>query len=79
MSRIAPVPWHRLKCVFEADGFTFEKRSRTGTSHWVGEKQGVLRPVIIPEYDSIGLDIIHNNLRTAGMSRDRYLQLLARC
>lgn len=39
-------------------------------------KPGVLRPVIIPKYREIGLDIIKSNMRTAGMSRDRYLELL---
>jgi hypothetical protein len=79
VTRLAPTSWRRLKCVFEADSFVFEKRSRRGTSHWVGEKAGVARPVIIPEYDEIGLDIIRANMRTAGMDRDRYLRLFARC
>jgi hypothetical protein len=57
----------------------FEKRNRKGTGHWVGEKQGVLRPVIIPEYDSVGMDIIFSNMRTAGMTRERFLKLLAGC
>ena len=69
--------WKRLRCVFEQDGFTFKKR--TGGSHWVGEKTGVARPVVIPEYDDVGVDIIKACMRTAGMSRKRYLALLAKC
>jgi hypothetical protein len=42
----------------------------------VGEKPGVPRPVVIPEYREIALDIIRANMRTAGMSRERYLELL---
>jgi predicted RNA binding protein YcfA (HicA-like mRNA interferase family) len=79
MTRIPPVDWRRLRCVFEHDGFVFKKRSRRGGSHWVGEKTGVARPIIIPEYDSIGLDIITRNMRTAGMTRERFLELLQRC
>lgn len=77
MPRIDPVSWKRLRCVFQHDGFSFKKR--TGGSHWAGEKNGVARPIIIPEYDAIGRDIIHACMRTAGMTRDRYLKLLALC
>ncbi len=42
-------------------------------------KPGVLRPVIIPKYDSVGLDIIKNNMRTAGLSRADYLKFLDQC
>ena len=79
MSRVHPLHWKRLICVFEHDGFTFKKRSRGGTSHWIGEKPGVARPVVIPEYDEVGLDIIKANMRTAGMSRERFLELLRHC
>ena len=77
MPRIAPVHWKRLRCVFELDGFVFKKR--TDGSHWVGEKPGVARPVVIPEYSEIDLDIIMANMRTAKMKRKRYLELLGRC
>lgn len=76
MSRIPPVHWKQLKCIFEKDGFTFTKKRG---SHWIGTKEGVARPVVVPEYDEIVLDIIHSNMRTAGMSRERFLELLARC
>ena len=74
--RIKPVSWRQLRCVFELDGFVFRKARG---SHWIGEKPGVLRPVVIPEYEEIGLDIIRGNMRTAGMSRERYFSLLAKC
>lgn len=77
--RIAPVHWRKLVCVFEKVGFTFRKRAGRGGSHWVGERPGTLRPVIIPEYAAVGRDIIHSNLRTAGVDRERYLELLAQC
>ena len=40
-------------------------------------KPGVLRPVVIPMYSQVPVFIIKNNLRTAGMTRDRYFQLLS--
>ena len=76
MPRIYPVPWRRLRCVFELDGFVFRKGKG---DHWVGEKAGVARPVVIPAYAEIGLDIIQANMRTAGMSRERFLKLLEKC
>ena len=39
-------------------------------------KPGVLRPVVIPKYSAIPVFIIKNNLRTAGMTRERYFELL---
>jgi hypothetical protein len=44
------------------------------------EKQGVARPLIIPRYDSVGLDIIKTLMRTAdNMSRDEFLERLDKC
>jgi predicted RNA binding protein YcfA (HicA-like mRNA interferase family) len=73
VSRRAPADWRTLVRVFEADGFT---QDRTTGSHVVLTKPGIARPVIIPKYSEVGLDIIRNNMRTAGMSRERYLELL---
>jgi hypothetical protein len=44
-----------------------------------GAKPGVLRPVVIPKYQSIPVFIIKNNLRAAGISRERYFELLDQC
>ena len=40
-------------------------------------KPGVIRPVVIPKYASVPVFIIKNNLRTSGMSRERYFELLS--
>ena len=34
--------------------------------------------VVIPEYDEIDIEIIKNNMRTVGMSREQYLDLLSK-
>jgi hypothetical protein len=44
-------------------------------------KPGVIRPVVIPKYAAVPVFIIKNrndknNLRTGGISRDRYFELL---
>jgi len=42
-------------------------------------KAGIKRPVIIPKYKSVGLDIILANMRTANMSRAEYFKYLSQC
>ncbi len=43
------------------------------------EKPGVARPLIIPRYDEVGVDIILNLIRTSGITRDAFFALLDRC
>lgn len=73
MPKITPVDWRILVRVFEFTGF---QHDRTKGSHYVMTKAGVIRPVVIPMYDEVGLDIILSNLRSAGISRDDYFDLL---
>jgi predicted RNA binding protein YcfA (HicA-like mRNA interferase family) len=61
--------------VFLSAGFAF---ARQEGSHRSYVKAGVARPVIIPTYDEVPVFVIRNNLRTAGISREAYLQLLSR-
>jgi len=71
--RLAPTNWQLPVKIFEADGFCFERKKGSHRSYI---KEGILRPIIIPEYDEVGIDIIKSNMRTANMSRDRYFELL---
>ena len=73
MPKVSPVSYKRLVRVFEAEGF---RCVREEGDHMVFTKSGVPRPVIIPKYAAVPVFIIKNNLRTAGMSRERYFQLL---
>lgn len=47
MARITPISWKRLRCVFEHDGFIFHPAKG---DHWIGEKPGTARPIVIPAY-----------------------------
>jgi len=76
MAKITTVSWKTLKCVFEKDGFA---HVRTEGDHMVFTKPGILRPVVIPKYQNIPVFIIKNNLRAAGISRERYFELLDLC
>jgi len=62
--------------VFEKDGFEFRRQAG---DHMIFAKSGVLRPIVIPTYDAIDVEIIKSNMRTAGMSRARFFELLDRC
>ena len=75
MASIRPVSYKQLVRVFEADGF---RCVREEGDHMVFTKPGVIRPVVIPKYASVPVFVIKNNLRTAGLSRERYLKLLKR-
>ena len=73
MPKITPVQWRTLEKVFLAAGFQF---ARQKGSHRSYIKTGVIRPVVIPTYDEVPVAIIHNNLKTAGISREEYFRLL---
>ena len=73
MPKITPVHWRTLEKVFLAAGFRF---ARQQGSHRSYVKAGVLRPVVIPTYDEVPVAIIHNNLKTAGISREEYFRLI---
>jgi predicted RNA binding protein YcfA (HicA-like mRNA interferase family) len=62
--------------VLEHEGFRF---ARQQGSHVVFTKQGIARPIVVPTYRALPTFIIKNNLRTAGISRERYFELLAEC
>ncbi len=61
---------------FSKTGFVFKRQKG---DHRLYEKDGVLRPVVIPTYDEIDVDIIKSNMRTACMSRDEYFSYLNEC
>jgi predicted RNA binding protein YcfA (HicA-like mRNA interferase family) len=73
MPKFSPVSHKTLCRVLEADGF---RLIRQEGDHLIYTKAGVLRPVVIPKYSSVPVFIIKNNLRTAGISRERYFELL---
>lgn len=73
MPRLTPLPWQTLEKVFLAAGFEF---ARQVGSHRTYTKPGVRRPVVIPTYSEVPISIIWSNLRTAGLSRDEFFELL---
>lgn len=73
MPRLTPVPYRQLTRLFEKDGWEY---SRTKGDHVIYTRTGNIRPLVIPMYDEVPVFVIKNLLRTAGMSRERYFELL---
>ncbi|MBI5875823.1 MAG: type II toxin-antitoxin system HicA family toxin [Deltaproteobacteria bacterium] len=73
MPKIIPIPANKLRKVFEKAGF---KCVRIEGDHFVYTKEGIARPVVIPNWKEVPVFIIKNNLRTAGISREEYFTLL---
>jgi predicted RNA binding protein YcfA (HicA-like mRNA interferase family) len=74
--RIVPIPHGRLVKVFELEGFTVQRQKG---DHLILTKAGVKRPVVIKTSPrDVPVTPILTNFRTAGMSRERYFELLDR-
>ena len=73
--RIIPIGYGRLLKIFQAFGCQYKRKEG---SHHILTYPGAKRAVVIPEYDEIDIEIIKNNMRTVGMSREQYLALLSK-
>lgn len=76
MPKLSPLSYRILVRIFELDGF---RRVRQEGDHLIYTKPGVKRPVVIPRYQAVPVFIIKNNMRAAGMARERYFELLEKC
>jgi predicted RNA binding protein YcfA (HicA-like mRNA interferase family) len=75
MPKISPIDWKDLAKFFESEGWVL---NRIKGDHLVYIKEGLFRPVVIPKHKEIAVFIIVNNLNTAKISRDTFLQWLKR-
>lgn len=72
--KIVPVHYLKLIRLFERDGFTV---ARSRGDHIAMTKPGVSRPLIIKTSPrKVPVAHIRTNMTTAGMSRERYFELL---
>lgn len=74
MPKLAPIHYEKLIKLFERDGFQV---ARQRGDHVMMTKPGVKRPLVIKSSPR-EVPIIHikTNLNSAGMSRERYFELL---
>jgi len=73
MPKISTVHYRKLARVFERKGFALDRKEG---GHLIYVRKDIKRPIVIPVYKSIPVFIILNNLKTAGISRQEYLELL---
>jgi predicted RNA binding protein YcfA (HicA-like mRNA interferase family) len=73
--RLTPVDCEQLARFFEHHGFV---RQRQKGSHLSMVKPGILRPVVIPMHREVTVGVMQSNLRTAGLTREDFLNWLAR-
>ena len=68
-------------CLGSPNWTMFPRKSISSRFFITCHERGTLdaSPVIIPTYKEIDVDIITSNIRTAGMTRDRYFKLLKDC
>jgi len=72
--KIIPIPHQKLIKVFELDGFVLKRQKG---DHLILTKPGVKRPLVIKACShDVPVAHILTNLKTAGMSRERYFKLL---
>jgi len=75
MAKLTPTDYRTLLKIFQLYGCIYKRKSG---SHHVLTYPGAKRAVVIPEYEIIDVDIIKNNMRTVGMTREEYLNLLSK-
>jgi predicted RNA binding protein YcfA (HicA-like mRNA interferase family) len=74
LPRITPISYQTLIKIFEMDGFVV--RGQKG-DHITMVKSGVPRPLVIKTSPrQVPVAHIRTNMTTAGMSRERYFELL---
>jgi predicted RNA binding protein YcfA (HicA-like mRNA interferase family) len=73
LPRITPISCRKLIKVFLEIGCEYKRKKG---SHHILRCPNCIRPVVIPEYNEIDVEIIKNNLKTAGLSKEEYLNIL---
>ena len=73
MDKVGKVSWQRFEKFLFAIGCEF--RGETG-DHRKYKKPGLLRPIIIPRDKQLPQFIIMNNLRTLGMTKEEYAEII---
>jgi predicted RNA binding protein YcfA (HicA-like mRNA interferase family) len=74
--KIVPIHYEILIKIFELDGFVVQRKKG---DHIIMTKQGIKRPLVIKTSPRlVPVTHIRTNMTTAGISRDRFFELLER-
>jgi predicted RNA binding protein YcfA (HicA-like mRNA interferase family) len=72
--KITPIPYTTLVKVFELEGFVLKRQKG---DHLILTKPGVKRPLVIKTSPrKVAVAHMMTNLNTAGISREKYFELL---
>ena len=72
--KIGPIPYQKLVKIFELEGFIIKRQKG---DHLILTKPGIKRPLVIKKSPrEVPVAHILTNLKTAGMSRERYFEIL---
>ncbi len=73
MDKIKPTDWKIQVRIFEKFACIFKRQKG---DHLIYHHPNARRAVVIPKYDEIPVTVIQNNMKTVGMSREKYFELL---
>ena len=73
MPRITPISWKKFEKFLLFVGCKF---AREKGDHRVYIRDGLVRPIIVPQETALPIFIIRNNLRVLGISPEEYLAIL---
>lgn len=74
--KLGPVPWRKFEKVLLKLGCVFVEQNRT--SHRKYRRADLQRPIIVPVHNKdLPTMIIRSNLKTLGISREEYLEILS--
>jgi len=71
--KLTPTDWKTQLKIFQAYGCKYKRKKG---SHYILTCPNAKRAVVIPEYNEIDIDIIKINMRTVGMSREDYFNII---
>jgi predicted RNA binding protein YcfA (HicA-like mRNA interferase family) len=73
LAKIFPTDWKTQVKIFEKFGCVFVRQKG---DHLIYNCPDARRPVVIPKYSEVTVTIIRTNMRTVGMSRKEYFNIL---
>lgn len=73
MPKLSPTDWQTQVRIFEKYGGVFVRQHG---SHLIYDHPKARRPIVIPKYDEVPVTVIRANMRTVGMTRHEYFELL---
>lgn len=75
MPRITPISWQKFEKFLLYVGCEFVREKG---DHRLYDREGLLRPIVIPRLKELPVFIIQNNLRNLKVSHDQYLEIMER-